>query len=51
MFAVARRVISYLEDRRVLYNPTELEVPQHCIQSVLDIRHFLSHELGTDRFA
>lgn len=44
--AVARRVISYLDDRRVLYNPTELEVPEHCIQSVLDIRRFLSEELG-----
>ena len=43
---VARRLISYLEDRRVLYNPNELEVPAHCVESVLDMRRFLTHELG-----
>jgi hypothetical protein len=32
----------FLEDRRVLYNPTELELPQHCISSVVEIRHFLT---------
>lgn len=42
----ARRVISFLEDRRVLYAPDELEVPSHCVQSVMDIRRFLSGELG-----
>lgn len=44
--AVARRVLSYLEDRRVLYNPTELEVPRHCVESVLEIRAYLTQELG-----
>lgn len=44
--AVARRVIAHLEDRRVLYAPDELEVPSHCVHSVLDIRRFLSNELG-----
>ena len=42
----ARRVIAFLEDRRVLYVPGELEVPSHCVHSVLDIRHFLTGELG-----
>jgi hypothetical protein len=42
----ARRVIALLEDRRVLYAPDELEVPSHCVHSVLEVRHFLSHELG-----
>jgi hypothetical protein len=42
----ARRVIAFLEDRRVLYAPDELEVPSHCVHSVLDIRRFLSTELG-----
>lgn len=42
----AQRVISYLEDRRVLYNPYELEMPEHCVQSVLEIRHFLTDEIG-----
>jgi hypothetical protein len=44
--AVARRVIAFLEDRRVLYSPSEMEVPQHCIESVLRIREFLTVELG-----
>lgn len=42
----ATRVLAYLEDRRVLYSPTELEVPQHCVDSVLEIRRFLSSEIG-----
>lgn len=44
--SAARRVIAFLEDRRVLYAPDELEVPDHCVRSVLEIRHFLSDELG-----
>jgi hypothetical protein len=44
--AAARRVISFLEDRRVLYAPDEMEVPAHCVHSVLDIRRFLTVELG-----
>jgi len=44
--SAARRVIAFLEDRRVLYAPDELEVPPHCVHSVLEIRHFLSGELG-----
>jgi uncharacterized protein (DUF2235 family) len=43
---VAHRLISYLEDRRVLYNPNTLEVPSHCVESVLDMRRVLTHELG-----
>jgi len=38
----ARRVITFLEDRRVLYNPDSLEIPQHCVQSVIEIRRFLT---------
>ena len=44
--SAARRVVSFLEDRRVLYAPDELEVPSHCVHSVMDIRRFLSSELG-----
>jgi len=44
--SAARRVIAFLEDRRVLYAPDELEVPHHCVHSVIEIRHFLSSELG-----
>ncbi|MRH02427.1 hypothetical protein GIY21_19185 [Xanthomonas sontii] len=45
--AIARRVIAYLEDRRVLYVPSEAELPEHCIHSVLEIRRFLTNELGS----
>ena len=44
--AVARRVIRFLEDRHVLYNPSELEQPLHCVDSVIEIRRFLTAELG-----
>jgi hypothetical protein len=44
--SAARRVIAFLEDRRVLYAPDSLEVPEHCVHSVLEIRRFLSNELG-----
>lgn len=46
----ARRIISFLEDRRVLYSPYEMEMPQHCVQSVLEIRKFLTTELGDLNF-
>jgi hypothetical protein len=44
--AVARRVITFLEDRRVLYNPYHMEDPRHCIESVIEIRQFLTAELS-----
>lgn len=44
--AVARRVLTFLEDRRVLYVPSEMELPDHCVESVLRIREFLTAELG-----
>lgn len=43
---VARRIIRFLEDRRVLYNDFVWEVPDECIQSALEIRKFLTVELG-----
>lgn len=43
---VARRVLAFLEDRRVLYVASEMEVPHHCVESVLRIREFLTGELG-----
>ncbi len=42
---VVTRLIRFLEDRRVLYVPSEMEVPHHCVQSVLDIRRFITNEL------
>ncbi len=44
--SVARRVIRFLEDRRVLYNDFAWEVPDQCTQSALEIRKFLTTELG-----
>jgi len=44
--AIAVRVIAFLEDRRVLYNPGELESPHHCVDSVIRIREFLTDEIG-----
>lgn len=43
---VANRVLTFLEDRRVLYVPSEMEVPHHGVASVLRIREFLTGELG-----
>jgi len=43
---VARRVIAFLEDRRVLYAPGELQVPSYCSRSVLEIRTSLTNEVG-----
>ena len=43
---IARQVITYLEDRRVLYVPSEMEVPSHCVESVLQMRQFLTSEIG-----
>ena len=42
---IAKRVISFLEDRRVLYNPSEMEVPHHCVKSILEIRNFLTEQI------
>jgi len=42
---IARRVIIFLEDKRVLYNPSELEIPKCCIESVTTIRQFLTNEM------
>ncbi|MDW5442528.1 DUF6650 family protein [Polaromonas sp. SM01] len=43
---VARRILAFLEDRRVLFVPSEMEVPHHCVDSILLIREFLTTELG-----
>ncbi|HMS39876.1 MAG TPA: hypothetical protein PKE69_06595 [Pyrinomonadaceae bacterium] len=42
----ARRIITFLEDRRVLYTPERTEVLSECVNSVLEIRKFLTIELG-----
>ena len=42
---VAKKVIVYLEDKRVLYVIYELESPRHCLNSVIQIREFLTTQL------
>lgn len=42
----ARQTLAYLEDRRVLYAPWNVEVPEHCVESILDIRRTLTELLG-----
>jgi len=39
----AHHLITFLEDRRVLYNPSDLEEREHCVRSVLEIRRELIH--------
>jgi len=38
---VLLRLLPFLEDRRVLYDPTEVEIPNRCVESVLRLREFL----------
>jgi hypothetical protein len=44
---VARRVITFLEDRRVLYVPSEMGTPDYCVKSILEIRQYLMKELAS----
>jgi hypothetical protein len=39
------RLLTFLEDRRVLYSPYDLEIPDHCVRSVIEIRHRLTAEM------
>lgn len=39
--ARARAILQYLEDRRVLYNPYDAELPDACVMSVREIREHL----------
>ena len=48
---VARRVLTFLEDRRVLYSTCTNEVPDQCVESVLQIREQLTEVLGAGGIA
>jgi hypothetical protein len=39
--AIARKVLAFLEDRRVLFNPYHREIADQCVQFVLDVRRVL----------
>jgi hypothetical protein len=49
--AASREVITFLEDKRALYNPYEVEVPEHVVESVIDIRRQMTQSLGTGGLA
>ena len=42
----AKKIIAFLEDRRVLFNPYHMEDPRHCIESVIEVRRFLTEQIG-----
>jgi hypothetical protein len=42
----AKEVIAFLEDRRVLFVPSEVEIPMHCVESILRIRECLTRKIG-----
>lgn len=43
---VAKQIIAFLEDKRVLYAPSEMEVPSHCVHSILEIRKCLTSKIS-----
>ncbi len=43
---VARRVITFVEARRVLFSTYSDEQPEHCVQSVVEIKAFLTEVIG-----
>lgn len=47
--AVARRVLAFLEDRRVLFGDRHMEDGRYCVASALEIRQFLSEQLTSDQ--
>jgi hypothetical protein len=42
---IAKKVVIFLEDKRVLYVVYELESPRHCITSIIQIREFLTTQI------
>jgi hypothetical protein len=44
---IVRKLIAFLEDHRVLYNPFDIEMPQYVEQSITEIRRELTGILET----
>lgn len=49
--AVARKVVAFVETRRVLFSTYTNEVPEECVKSALEIRGFLSDVIGSGGIA
>lgn len=47
--AVARSVVAFLEDRRLLFGDRHVEDERHCIRSALECRAFLTRQIGASR--
>jgi hypothetical protein len=43
---IVKQVLAFLEDRRALYNPYDMETPDYVERSILEIRATLSDALG-----
>jgi hypothetical protein len=43
---IAKELIVFLEDKRVLYSPYEFEVPAYCTRSIMEIRAFLTQQIS-----
>jgi hypothetical protein len=43
--SIARKVIIFLENRRVLYDLYDMEDMGYCVQSIIEIRHFLTDQI------
>jgi len=44
---IVRKLMTFLEDRRALYNPYNIETPMWVVESVLEIRNKITGVLGT----
>lgn len=43
---IARKIVAFVETKRVLFSTYSDEVPEECVRSVLEIRTFLTAEIG-----
>jgi len=43
---IGHRVLAFLEDRRVLYAPEQMETADECVRSVVEMRRFLTEVIG-----
>ena len=44
---IVRKLIVFLEDRRALFNPFDIEMPEYVDRSIIEVRHELTATLRT----